>query len=265
MDQVQENEPVDFVRALQQQVFALGAKDDWTLERLIAWLDRHIDHQDIPVGGSAEFLRRVVRGLMARDGITDVGALALDRFRLRDQVEARIREHRDAEQRVAFQQMLLPGPALGVCDALAIDLATMAYEPSRVHEGSFRFTKHYFGPKVGEPEERTPSGALREEFRCACHLDHLPAVRFWVRNLPCKATSFRLQTSSDWFYPDFICRLSDGRTVVIEYKGGHLVSAADAEEKRAVGAVWASRCGDRYVFLMPSGVDFVEIDTVVGA
>jgi hypothetical protein len=82
-------------------------------------------------------------------------------------------------------------------------------------------------------------------------------VKFWVRNLSRKVTSFRLQTSKDWFYPDFLCQLNDGRVLVVEYKGEHLF--ADAEEKRAVGAVWESRSGGKCLFVMPEGKDLEKI------
>ncbi len=86
------------------------------LEDLVGWLDRHIDHQDIPAGESAEFLRKVIRGLMAKFGIADMSVLALDRFRLREEVEERIQQHRDSERKAAFQQFLLPDSALTVSD-----------------------------------------------------------------------------------------------------------------------------------------------------
>jgi type III restriction enzyme len=82
-----------------------------------------------------------------------------------------------------------------------------------------------------------------------------------VRNLARKATSFRLQTSTEWFYPDFICQLTDGRVLAVEYKGAHLWS--DAEEKRAVGAVWASRSGGRCLFVMPTEGDFSAVTKAV--
>lgn len=77
----------------------------------------------------------------------------------------------------------------------------MSYEPSWVYEGGFQFKKHYFGPKPGELAEKTPTGKLTEEFQCAQFIDGLPEVKFWIRNLVRKTTSFRLQTSKDWFYP----------------------------------------------------------------
>jgi type III restriction enzyme len=250
-EMLQDKTETDFVVTLHQQVIALGGLDDWTLESLVGWLDRHIDHQDIPAGESAEFLRQVIRGLMAKYGIAQVGTLALDRFRLRDQVEERIQEHRDSERKMAFQQFLLAGSALTVSEERAINFKTMKYEPSELCSGSFKFKKHYFGAKPGELQEVRADGSLRDEFKCAQFIDGLSEVKFWVRNLANKSTSFRLQTSKNWFYPDFLCQLNDGRVLVVEYKGAHLFT--DAEEKRAVGAVWETRSGGKCLFVMPKG------------
>ena len=72
-----------------------------------------------------------------------------------------------------------------------------------------------------------------------------------------KQTSFKLHTSTGWFYPDFVCQLNDGRILVVEYKGTHLMG--EAEETRAVGAVWVARSGGKCLFVMPSGGKFGEI------
>lgn len=244
----------DFVFTLHQQILQLGGHDDWTIDSLVAWLDQHIEHKDIPADESGAFLYKVIRGLMSKYDIADVGALVLDRFRLRDQIEARIQQHRDIEQKAAFQQFLLPDSALAVSEERAINFKTMSYEPSWVYEGGFQFKKHYFGPKPGELAEKTSTGKLTEEFQCAQFIDGMPEVKYWVRNLARKLTSFRLHTSKDWFYPDFLCKLVDGRVLVIEYKGKHLWT--DAEDKRAIGTVWASRSKGHYLFVMPTEGDF---------
>jgi len=44
---------------------------------------------------------------------------------------------------------------------------------------------------------------------------------------------------------------------VVEYKGSHLWT--DAEDKRAVGAVWESRSDGRCLFVMPTEGDFSTI------
>ncbi len=255
----------DFVGTLHQQVLQLSGADDWSLERLVAWLDRQIDHHDIPVGESAEFLRKAIRGLQAKYGMTDVGTLALDRFRLRDEIAARIQEHREAERKASFQMLLLQDSPLTVAEERTINFKTMGYEPSRVYEGGFQFQRHYFGPKPGELTEKTADGRITEEFQCAQFLDGLPQVRFWVRNLARKPTSFRLQTAKDWFYPDFLCQLIDGRTLAVEYKGKHLFDGLDAEDKRAIGAIWASRSDGRCLFVMPTDGDFSTIRKMLDA
>lgn len=246
----------DFVATLHQQVLELGTDDDWTKEGLAAWLDRHIPHQDIPEGESAKFLMKVINGLMATCGIKEVSTLALDRFRLRDAVEERIDDHRQAERKKAFQAFLLPASALTVSEDHSINFKTMSYEPTWLYDGGFQFKKHYFG-KPGELTESTPGGHLTEEFKCAQFIDSLAEVKFWIRNLSRKPSSFRLQTSKDRFFPDFICQLNDGRILVVEYKGQHLY--ADAQEKRAVGEVWASRSGGKCRFVMPTEGDFTSI------
>lgn len=254
-----------FVATLHQQVLALGGVGEWSLESLITWLDRQIDHRDIPISESAGFLRNVIRGLITKFGIADVSVLGLDRFRLRDEVENRIRALRVSELKTAFQKFLLPESMLSVSDAFTINFRTMGYEPSWVYEGGYQFKKHFFGPKPGELRETTPSGATTEEFKCAQFIDSLEEVRFWVRNLARKATSFRLQTSTDWFYPDFMCQLADGRVLAVEYKGSYIYDSSDAEEKRAIGRIWAGRSEGRCLFEMPTAVDFAVIAGAAGS
>ena len=265
----QESADSDFVATLHQQVLQLGNSGGWTLETLVAWLDRHMfpsgaARHEITGGESAVYLRKVIRGLMAKFDISDVSTLALDQFRLRDEIEKRIQQHRDSERKIAFQTFLLPESTLTVGEERSINFRTMSYEPSWLYEGGFQFIKHYFGAKPGELEELTQGGKLKEEFQCAQFLDGLPEVDFWTRNLSGKSTSFRLQTSTDWFYPDFVCQLVDGRSLVVEYKGKDRYDNLDSEEKRAVGAVWASRSGGRCLFAMPTDRDFSSILSLVG-
>ena len=70
-----------------------------------------------------------------------------------------------------------------------------------------------------------------EEFQCAVLIDSLPEIKHWIRNIDSDSKhSFWLQTSKQRFYPDFIAELTDGRTLVIEYKGDHIKN--DPHEKR---------------------------------
>ena len=203
-----------------------------------------------------EFIQKAVRGLTSSFDITDVGTLALDRFRLRDALESRINEHRKMERQAVFQTLLLKNSSLTVDSSRGIDFRTSTYEPSWLYKGSFQFQKHYFPQKPGELPDNV-------EGDCAQFIDGLPEVKYWVRNLSRKPNSFRLQTSKDLFYPDFVCKLVDGRSIVVEYKGEHLYT--DAEEKRLVGQAWESRSGGRCLFVMLTRRDFSDISAKIRA
>ncbi len=254
---ISEGEMDDFIGRLRQQTLGFDRPEDWTIEELVQWLDAKIEHRDIPPEEAAEYLRKALRGIMTRCGLTDISALALDRFRLRDQIEVLIKNHRKSELQSAFQQWLLPASGLIVSPERFIDYSTQPYEPSWTDESGFAFKKHYYGPKPGEIKYLKKTGKITEEFQCAQFIDSLPEVEYWVRNLSSKPSSFRLQTSSDYFYPDFVCCLKDGRILVIEYKGGDVDTAwyasRDSEEKRLVGAIWESRSNGGCLFLMPPG------------
>jgi type III restriction enzyme len=91
--------------------------------------------------------------------------------------------------------------------------------PARFHyNGRFLFKKHFYGPP-GELDD----DIAHEETACAIALEQLPEVKHWIRNLERRDSSFRLPTSTDWFYPDFVAELIDGRILVVEYKGRALV------------------------------------------
>ena len=173
----------------------------------------------------------------------------------------RIDGHRQVERTAVFQQTLALGEALTLAgsDPFVVEFGQMTYTPAQPWTGAHRFTKHYFEPGPGD---------LRiegEEFECAVFLDELPEVECWVRNLTRRPGSFWLQTSSDRFCPDFVSLLSDGRILVVEYKGADRWDGLDAEEKRAVGAVWESRSNGGCLFVMPQGRDLNAIRTKVSS
>lgn len=84
----------------------------------------------------------------------------------------------------------------------------------------------------------------------------LPQVKHWVRNLVGQQhSSFWLPTATDLFYPDFVAELTDGRLLLIAYKGEHLVSADDAREKSATGELWEHNSAGKGLFIVVQKVD----------
>jgi type III restriction enzyme len=52
-----------------------------------------------------------------------------------------------------------------------------------------------------------------------------------------------------------LAQLTDGRLLVVEYKGGDRFSNEDSEEKRNIGALWSKHSNGRGVYLMAQKLD----------
>lgn len=102
-----------------------------------------------------------------------------------------------------------------------------------------------------------------EEFECTQYLDAHPQIETWVRNVPRKPKSFWLQTKTDKFYPDFICRTIKGSYLAIEYKGEAYATNDDSKEKARLGEVWEERSNGACLFAMPQSKQFHTIDVKI--
>ena len=118
------------------------------------------------------------------------------------------------------------------------------YPARHVYAGRWRFGRHYF-EHIHALKDRG------EEFECAKVLDAMPEVKHWVRNIEQQQRfSFWLPTATDYFYPDFVAELEDGRLFVVEYKGDAYATNDDSREKNAVGRAWARASAGKGVYLM---------------
>jgi type III restriction enzyme len=245
------------VTDLHEQIASITGESGWDISTLAAWLDRSVRHPDIPQSQSSVFIHRAVAALIEGRGVA-VEQLARIKFRLRDAMEKKIGLHRDTRRKRAFQSFLF-GSAAGAVEVDPASCFTFdpeRYAPNWYYEGSYRFKRHCL-PYVGELK---PKG---EEFECAVFLDEMEETWHWLRNLPRRPTSFWLPTSTDRFYPDFVCLLRDGRILVVEYKGGYIATAEDAKEKKAIGEIWAAKSGGRCLFAMPTRRDWQAITECV--
>jgi type III restriction enzyme len=192
---------------------------------------------------------QVVESLIAQRGIPR-DQLSRERLRLRDAVSRKIKEHREKAMRAAYQEMVFGDSAIAieVSPKCAFDFDTKIYPVRDVYAGVYEFKKH-FHRAIGTMND--------EEAQCAFELDRRPKVKYWVRNLERQPVySFSLQTPTDRFYPDFVALLEDGRTLVVEYKGSHLLTSQDTKEKQAIGEMWEMNSKGKCVFLMVSKEDF---------
>lgn len=238
---------------IREQMMLLDADRKWTEASLAAWLDAEIPHPDIPQTQSAPYIYNAVKELCKKH---DLSELARYRFYVRKFLERKIEELRRKKRREGYQLMLenmkVKAGDLQVSPKYALTFERGKYEPHWLCESDVPFDKHLH-PVVGELKDNG------EEWECARYLDELPEVETWVRNLDRNPNSFRLQTSTDNFYPDFVCKLTDGRILVVEYKGEDRWSNDDSKEKNAIGKIWAKLSGGKCLFVMPKGKDLAAI------
>lgn len=249
-----------YLDELHQQMALLNVDQGWTVGELVHWLDRNIPHPDISAAESGVFLTRLVQGLIDARALS-IDQLALDKFRLKEAAKRKINSHREQALASSYQALLLPDAAtpLTVTPEIVFTFGDpQHYVYNRAYDGAFQFKKHFY-PQIGDLKSEG------EEFECAQFLDSLEEVKYWVRNTERRRASFWLQTSTDKFYPDFVCLLKDGRFLIVEYKGTHLWSNADSVHKRQLGELWQARSNKQGLFIMPHSKDFAAIRNKVDA
>ena len=69
-------------------------------------------------------------------------------------------------------------------------------------------------------------------------------MKRWVRNVP---GMFGLPIATGTFYPDFFAELHDGRVLLVEYKGEHLLE--HEQQKKNIGERWEEKSGGKALFL----------------
>ncbi|MGD9983607.1 MAG: DEAD/DEAH box helicase [Porticoccaceae bacterium] len=243
-----------FLPDLQRDLGLVYQPENWDAVRLATWLCRNLPEPSLTHASKQAFVAAWLGELPRRDGFT-LARANLQKFLIRNRLEARIRDLRRQAVGKAFQQALFGDDAasrVAVADQYTFEFHAQAYAPSRDYDGRFGhfdFRKHFYG-RMGDFDSK-------EEFECACWLDiqaQQGRIRFWVRNLVRReGSSFFLQKADGRFYPDFLCQLpgagdEPGPILAIEYKGAD--RWAGAEDDRLIGGLWANLSEGRCRFVM---------------
>lgn len=234
---------------LAKELQLIEVQENWTQTRLVSWLDRNIPHDDIDPDESSAWLDGVISQMQPA---LPLGRLVRERFELRRKLEARYKELQKAARSREYQRILFGGESqtkVRVGGGFVFAYEPDVYPCRMACPRSREFVKHYY-ENVGDLDDETN----REEFLGAMKIDGLDAVEWWVRNLDRQPVhSFWLQTSTDKFYPDFVCKLKGGKILVVEYKGLDRATTDDTKEKERLGNLWAERSGGKCLFVMVKG------------
>jgi type III restriction enzyme len=223
----------------------LADTDVWTSTSLVCWLDRNLRQPDISQPQMVEWIRRNIEYLTDTRKIT-LANLVIAKYALLNKLLAKIITARQNVKSKAFE--LFQNNTHIVLDFKAgFPFTEKTYDGELYYQGSYKFTKHFLG------SNKIPlidGGEPGEEFQCAKVIDSEPQVKFWIRNVARHSDSFRLPTSSDYFYPDFVAMLNDNRLLVVEYKGSYLAETPDTKEKANIGEIWARHSKSKALFLI---------------
>ncbi len=246
----------EYFNNIETQLTFFDYQGGWSQVELVSWLEKNIVEDSILPDEKAAFLNKAINYLLTKRGIT-LDDLSYAKFRLRVSLEEKIKNAKLDAMRKVHQKLLIK------IDDFAVDQrCEMVFEDGRYaynwpYSGFTELPKHFF-PIIGDLKGEG------EEFECALFLaTQLSGIKYWLRNVERKPTSFSLQTSTDRFYPDFVCMLEDGRVLIIEYKGADKWDTPDSIEKRQLGELWAKRSNGGGVFIMPKGKDWDAIKSVI--
>lgn len=236
-----------FASDLQRDLSLAYKPEHWNEAKLAAWFCRQIHDASITHASKRIFISKWLAKLLEKEEMS-LARVNRQKFLLRNLVDQQISDLRkDAVVKECQQFLFGEGKEerVRVGSEYEFEFHPDAYAPTRDHSGKdygeYEFENHYY-PRIGYFD----SG---EEFQCACWLDRQPEIEFWVRNLVGKnGASFFLQNASKRFFPDFICKLTDGRILVVEYKGTGYWN--DAQPNRKLGALWAELSEGKCSFVM---------------
>ena len=218
--------------------------EGWTAEALVQFLLRENRHDNLHPRELTRWLSDLVQHLLVTRGLA-LAALMRCKFILGRAVRSRLEAILKQERERAFQHCLFaPDARVETSFETGFTFRAGVYQGQKLYRGKWKAKKHFLGPARIPAFDGADDG---EEVQCAQALDSLPEVKFWLRNVARDRESFCLPTATDYFYPDFIAELEDGRLLVIEYKGAHLADGADTAEKRAIGHLWEKAGGGLFL------------------
>lgn len=231
-----------------QETLALNFGDtqtDWTIPKLAIWVTQQIPDNSIAQQVQVHFVRQLLENLCIDRGIA-LNDLLRTKFILKDAIRDKITEYKHKAEQSGMQKTLFDTGAKVQTDFnYSIDFTGKYYVPTTAYRGT-AFNKHYFS-QVGDMN--------KEEVECARIIDNLPEVEYWVRNIEKHSYSFFLPMANGNFYPDFVALLKDGRVLVVEYKGEHLVTNEDSKNKDAIGQLWEKSSNGKCLFVMATKKD----------
>jgi len=215
-------------------------------------LDKELRQVDVKQEILMEFIRRILTNLIQVRKF-EFKQLVRAKYPLITAINTQIELCRKEARKKGYQALLFDeGSKVETSFDHSFSFSKDGYCPASYYRGRWSPNKHFY-PVVGSFDSD-------EECFCAQVIDSLPQVKFWVRNLSYGENTLWLPRPTGKFYPDFVAMLEDGRHLIVEYKGGHLVNETRTQEAKNIGELWEEKSGGKGIFVMVFDKAVVNID-----
>ncbi len=238
-----------------QFVLVSGVRD-WNEVALSRWIDAKLLRRDmIEKADSLAVIRALMQRVTKERGV-EFAALVRRKHEIRSAIQEFFDTHIQKAQRALFADCMQQ-PDVNALHSDPAHCFTMppkpdAYTTFPQYSGSYTFRNHYY-PFIGNMST--------SEIKYAVELDRNNKISCWVRNIPKHPQSlYFVYDGSKKFYPDFVCKTTSGKYLVVEPHGKHL---GDFSVKAAAGQLWAKQSGNKGVFLMMSSGDMKPLTDVL--
>ncbi len=244
-----------FLAETDRQQRLLETSAAWPAAKLIVAIARSFSHEALTDAEMDIWLQRVIAGQEKR-GVA-LEQMTAHRHRLFKAVSARVNELEKLNRKKVYETLLF-GDGSGTVHVTLASVFTFA-------PGKYPVGDRYHGLQLPRHYYKEIGAMNGEEVQCAQVIAHDARVGCWVRNLEREPKlSFWIQTSTDKFYPDFVAKLTNGKTLAVEYKGLDRATTDDTKEKERLGKLWEERSGGQCFFEMVKGPgDFAKIQDAI--
>lgn len=219
--------------------------DNWTESGLALELDRLISDTRFNQSERLKWCLGHINHLV-NDRAISISALWRAKFVLARKLIETIQILKAKEASKAYQTYLFePEAKADVSFENTFSFYEGMYDGQKPHRGSLKLKKHYL-----EVVPEIDGGDKGEEFQCVIAFERINEVKHWLRNVVKHHASFKLPLAQGWTYPDFVAELNDGRLLVVEYKGAHILDSQETKEKKLVGELWENKMNGKGLYIL---------------
>jgi superfamily II DNA or RNA helicase len=221
-----------------QQILKLNYHDKtYSKKELVQWLDKKLRFTMLHKEDKVKFLDKAIDKIKGHT----IQDLSINRYVLLSKLDEVINEILIDYAKKKFDKLIKEGKIKVNEFEKFPEVITLSEEMPQ------EFNKNYY---------KTIDKLNKEEANFVGRLDleHLPNIKFWIRNREKKDPFYLQGWQRNKFYPDFIAVTNKGNLLALEWKGEHLLTGEDTKYKEEVARVWEKiGKGKLHFFLVHNG------------